>query len=166
VPRQLQRRCSVRRCSAGNRCHRLVGRDVERRVAGLQPTGIATNQSVYRNDSAAIYSTVGTENLPAGGTVVFRLHGAQGGQTALQNCLAHGDTLGSGGLLYRQEFTNVGGLPSVTSSTTNTSVAVSDTSTVYWRVTYNPNDSAFQSDCEENTAVTFVNNDGPGTPFP
>jgi hypothetical protein len=40
-------------------------------------------------------TTVATENLPAGGTVVFfRSEGGHGGQTALQICLAHGDALG------------------------------------------------------------------------
>jgi hypothetical protein len=43
-------------------------------------------------------TTVGTENLPPGGTVVYRSESAHGGQTALQICLANGDALGGGGL--------------------------------------------------------------------
>ena len=41
--------------------------------------------------------------------------------------------------------------------------------TYYWRVTYDPGDSAFigrQSDCVENTVLTFNNDAGPGTEFP
>ena len=48
----------------------------------------------YPNDSATITSSVAGNNLPAGGTVIFRLYQAGGGNTALQNCLAHGATVG------------------------------------------------------------------------
>jgi hypothetical protein len=133
------------------------------------PTEISTAQKVFPNDSATITSTVPGENLPAGGEVVFRLYGPQGGQSALQNCLAHGDTVGQGGLLYKETDTNVGGSPSVTTDTNNTTVSVDADSSVFWRVTYDPKDSAFtgrQSDCVENVALDFTNDGGPGTLFP
>jgi hypothetical protein len=132
------------------------------------PTAISTAQKVFPQDSATINSTVPGRNLPAGGTVIFRLYGPTSGASALENCLAHGDTVGSGGLLYKETNT-VGGSPSVTTGTNNTTVAVSDSGAVYWRVTYDPNDSAFtgrQSDCVENTVLTFNNDAGPGTLFP
>ena len=132
------------------------------------PTEISTHQRVYPNDSATITSSVAGDNLPSGGSVTFRLYGPAGGNSALENCLAHGDTLNSGGLLYRETNT-VGGSHQVTSSTSNTSVAVDSSDTYYWRVTYSTGDTAHtgrQSDCVENTALTFVNDSGPGTLFP
>jgi hypothetical protein len=133
------------------------------------PTEISTHQSAYPNDSATISSSVAGNNLPAGGTVIFRLYQAGGGNTALQNCLAHGNTVGSGGLIYAETKNNVGGQHSVTTSTTNTSVAVDANGSYYWRVTYATGDTAHtgrQSDCTENTVLTFNNDAGPGTLFP
>jgi hypothetical protein len=136
------------------------------------PTEIATAQKVFPNDSATITSSVTGNNLPANGTVVFRLYGPTGGatpQTALQNCQAHGNTIGSGGLLYMETKNNVGGSNSVTVGTSNTSVPVSTNDTFYWRVTYDPGDTAHtgrQSDCVENVSTAFANDAGPGTLFP
>jgi hypothetical protein len=132
------------------------------------PTEISTHQSAYPNDSATITSTVAGKNLPGGGTVVFRLFGPTDGvtpHTALENCLAHGAT----GLIYTETKNNVGGAQSATTSTSNTSVSVDVSETYYWRVTYDPGDAAFigrQSDCVENTVLTFNNDAGPGTEFP
>jgi hypothetical protein len=136
------------------------------------PTEIATAQNVFPNDSATITSSVSGNNLPTTGTVVFRLYGPTDGatpQTALQNCQAHGDTVGSGGLLYKQTLTGVGGSHSVMVGTTNTTVSVNSNDTFYWRVTYDPGDTAHtgrQSDCVENTTTAFTNDSGPGTLFP
>jgi hypothetical protein len=136
------------------------------------PTTIATAQSAYPNDSATITSSVAGNLLPSGGTVVFRLYGPTGGatpKTALQNCQAHGDTVNSGGLLYKETKTNIGGANSVTTGTANTSVSVNVSETYYWRVTYAPGDTAHtgrQSDCAENTVLTFNNDAGPGSLFP
>ena len=133
------------------------------------PTEITTHQRVYPNDSATITSSASGDNLPANGTVVFRLYGPTSGSTALANCQAHGDTLGSGGLLFRQTNTSVGGTHSATTSTNNTTVAVDADQTVYWRVTYSTGDTAHtgrQSDCVENTVLTFGNDAGPGSLFP
>jgi hypothetical protein len=136
------------------------------------PTAISTHQSAYPNDSATITSTVAGKNLPSGGTVVFRLYGPTNGgtpHTALENCLAHGDTVNLGGLLYKETKNNVGGAQSATTSTSNTTVSVDVSETYYWRVTYDPGNSTFigrQSDCVENTVLTFNNDAGPGTQFP
>jgi hypothetical protein len=136
------------------------------------PTQISTAQTVFPEDSATITSSVAGNNLPTGGTVVFRLYGPTGGatpQTALQNCQAHGDTLGSGGLLYKETQSNVGGTHSATVGTSNTTVSVNSNDTFYWRVTYATGDTAHlgsQSDCVENVSTAFINDSGPGSLFP
>jgi len=133
------------------------------------PTSISTAQSAIPNDSATITSSVAGNVLPATGTVIFRLYGPTAGSTALQNCQAHGDTVGSGGLLYKETKNNVGGANSVTVGTTNTTTSVNASGTYYWRVTYATGDTAHtgrQSDCAENTVLTFNNDSGPGTLFP
>jgi len=129
------------------------------------PTSILSDPFVYPNDSATIGSTI--NNLAAGGTVQFRLF------SSLTNCTngAAQQTVGQGGLLYKQSFTPVGGAATESFSTTNTSVSVSSNSTVYWRVTYAvaAGDTAHtgrQSACVENTGLTFASDAGPGTLFP
>jgi hypothetical protein len=133
------------------------------------PTSIATAQSAYPNDSATITSSIVGDNLPSGGTVIFRLYGPANGNTALANCTAAGDVVNSGGLLFKQTNTSVGGTHSATTSTTNTSVSVNVSDTYYWSVTYATGDTAHtgrQSSCAENTVLTFNNDAGPGTLFP
>ncbi len=127
------------------------------------PTKISTDQSVYPNDSATVESSVAGKNLPAGGTVTFRLY------DTVANCQLGGDTVGSGGLLYKETDTIAGGALTETESTSNTSVSVSANATIAWLVTYAPGDSAFtgiQSNCVERTALTFTEDPGPGTLFP
>jgi hypothetical protein len=156
--------------NTGSTSHNTQCNDTAEDVVVRQiPTQISTHQKVFPNDSATITSSVAGNNLPAGGTVIFRLYQAGGGNTALQNCQAHGDTLGSGGLIYKQTNTSVGGQNSVTTDTSNTSVSVDANGSYYWRVTYDPGDTAHtgsQSNCVENTALTFTNDSGPGTLFP
>jgi len=135
------------------------------------PTEISTAQKTYPQDSATITSSVAGDNLPSGGTVIFRLYGAAGANTALQNCQAQGDTLGTGGLVYKQTITGVGGSHSVTVNTNNStfSVDASTNGTYYWRVTYATGDTAHtgrQSNCLENVVLTFADDSGPGTVFP
>jgi hypothetical protein len=134
------------------------------------PTTISTRQRVYPNDAARIASSESSVNLPAGGTVTFRLYVADGGSTAAENCALHGETQGSGGLVYVEQKTLVGGDDVETVSTNNTTYPLTSlTSEAYWWVTYDPNDTAFsgiQSDCAESTSVTFVDHAGPGTLFP
>ena len=128
------------------------------------PTEITTAPRYYPNDNATITSSVTGNNLPAGGTVVFRLY------NSLANCQAHGDTLNSGGLIYKQTVTLGAAAHSQNAATTNTTVEVSSASaTLYWRVTYAPGDTAHvgrQSDCTENILSTIGGDSGPGTTFP
>ncbi|HWC85510.1 MAG TPA: hypothetical protein VG388_03155 [Solirubrobacteraceae bacterium] len=141
----------------------------EKVVVRQIPTQISTHQKVYPQDSATITSSIVADSLPTAGTVTFRLYGPTGSATASQNCLAHGDTIGSGGLLYRQAANPVAGGNSFTVGTSNTTVAVDTNDTFYWRVTYAPGDQAHtgsQSDCVENTTTAFVNDIGPGVLFP
>jgi hypothetical protein len=151
--------------------------DSEKVTVRKKPTSIATSQLVYPQDSATITDTISGDNLPAGGVVTFYLYGATTGTTpaekaasALANCQAHGGTEGTGGLLKIFTATQSTAAPTFTADTNKqTSVSVSANTTVYWRDTYAPNNSAFlgiQSDCVENTATTFVNDSGPGTAFP
>jgi hypothetical protein len=145
--------------------------DAEKVVVRQKPTSISTTQKVFPQDSALITDTIAGDNLPAGGVVTFYLYGAtSGGNSAAVNCGLHGTTVGSGGLLAIFTDTQATAAHTFTATTKNqTSVAVSDNTTVYWRDTYDPGNSAFlgiQSDCVENTATTFVNDSGPGTAFP
>jgi len=138
------------------------------------PTGITTTPRAYPNDSATITSSVASDNLAAGGTIVFKLFQSTNGATASQNCQANTGT----GLLYTQPFTNQpsAAAHSVTVSTTNYpsnagAIAVNAADTLYWRVTYQPpaGDSAHtgvQSACVENNGLTFTAEAGPGTSFP
>ena len=133
------------------------------------PSAISTAQKVFPQDSATLTSSIAGNALPAGGTLIFRLYQATaGGNTAQQNCLAHGTSLGSGGLIYTRTFTTAGGTTE-TLTTDNTTVSVNASGSYYWYVTYAPNDTAHtgrQSNCSENTALTFTNDSGPGTVFP
>ncbi|GAA2475894.1 hypothetical protein GCM10009858_11600 [Terrabacter carboxydivorans] len=127
------------------------------------PTEISTAQKAFPNDSATITSSVAGNNLPSNGTVIFRLY------DTLANCQAGGDTVNSGGLLYKETKTGVGGTHTTTVGTANTSVAVDSNTTVYWTATYATGDTAHTgraSVCTENTQFTFTNDSGPGTLFP
>jgi hypothetical protein len=129
------------------------------------PTAISTAQSAYPNDSATVSSTLVGDNVPAGGTVAFALYGPTAGKTALQNCTA-ATALGQ---LYTESTTTVGGNHSETLNTANTSISVNVSDTYYWLVTYATGDTAHtgrQSNCAENTVLTFNNDTGPGTLFP
>src|SRR5207244_12128630 len=114
-------------------------------------------------------SSVAGANIPAGGTVTFYLYAGDTAANNLANCQAHGTTLNSGGLVYTQAFsTSSTPAHSEPFDSANT-VAVSDNTTVYWRVTYATGDTAHtgrQSDCMESTQTVFTNDPGPGTLFP
>jgi len=133
------------------------------------PTQISTTQKVIPQDSATITSSASGDNIPAGGTVTFFLYAGDTAANNLTNCQAHGGTVGSGGLVYKEPFsTDTTPKHSETFNSNNT-IAVTANTTVYWRVTYATGDSAHtgrQSDCAESTATTFVNDSGPGTLFP
>jgi hypothetical protein len=132
------------------------------------PTSASTAQFAYPNDTATVTSQAVGDKLPAGGTVTFRLYQATNGgaNTALANCTAASNTLGSGGLIYMETKSNVGGAHQVQTQTSNTSVRVTTNGTYYWLVVYDPGDQAHtgrSSQCVENTTFTFTNDPGPGT---
>jgi hypothetical protein len=127
------------------------------------PTTISTAQKAFPNDSATISSSVAGNTLPATGTVIFRLY------DSLTSCQAGSTTVGTGGLLYTETKSNVGGSNSFTVGTSNNSVSVNTNTSVYWTVTYATGDTAHtgrQSACAENTQFAFTNDSGPGTVFP
>lgn len=139
--------------------------DAEKVTVRQIPTTIETSPRAYPNDSATVTSTVAGDSLPSGGTIQFRLFDSQA------TCAAGADaqTVGQDGLLYKESDTSVGGAHSDSATTSNTTVAVSTSATVYWRVTYATGDSAHtgrQSACVENTSMTFTIEAGPGTLFP
>lgn len=146
-------------CSAAPEAEKVTVRQI--------PTAIDTTPRAYPADSATITSSVAADNLLAGGTVQFRLFNSQA------NCVAGASqqTVGQGGLLYKESKTLTGGSHSETVSTANSTVAVSADATVYWRVTYAPTagdtvHTGRQSVCIENTGLTFAGDAGPGTLFP
>jgi len=132
-------------------------------VVRQAPTEISTGQSVYPNDSATV--SVAEANQGTGsvqGSVKFRLY------DSLANCQAStpSDTVGQGGLLYRQIVNLPGNAFSSTVGTTNTTVAVSADTTVYWLVEFTSTNSAQvgrKSVCAESTELDFTNDGGPGS---
>ena len=118
------------------------------------PTSITTRQFVFPNDSSKITLPVaGTLS----GTAKFRLYDSSANCTAT----TPSDTVGTGGLLYKQEVAVSGAAPQ-TVKTTNTTVKIDSSTTVYWLVDYTSSDLSqldSHSTCTENTAVTFTGND-------
>jgi hypothetical protein len=118
-------------------------------------TNISTTQSFFPNDSATV-GTADASNLPAGGSVVFSLYDSSA------NCTAGGTT----GRILTQTLPIVGGSPTETVSTTNTTIAVPPGTTLFWRVTYTTNSASYQgrnSLCTENTTLMITDDPGPGT---
>ena len=100
------------------------------------PSQIATGPFTYPQDSASIKSSVAGDNLPAGGTVEFKLFGAAGGNTANANCLTNNGT----GLVFSETKTGIvpaGGANEVTGIMTNNqsfSIDSTKNGTYFWRV--------------------------------
>jgi len=125
------------------------------------PTSINTAQWVYPNDKA----TVSTSDVTTGnvqGSVKFRLY------DTLPNCQAAtpSDTVGTGGLLYKETVNLTGTNTSEDVFTTNTSVKVDTDTTVYWLVNFtstNPKQFGRNSICMESTQTIFVNDSSGGT---
>jgi hypothetical protein len=118
-------------------------------------TAISTTQSFFPNDSATV-STADNSDLPAGGSVVFSLY------NSLANCQAGGTT----GRILTESRPIVGGAPSETVATTNTTISVPPGTTLFWNVSYTTNSASYegrQSVCTENTTLTITNDPGPGT---
>jgi hypothetical protein len=116
-------------------------------------TGISTRQFVYPQDKAVITASAGG-NLA--GTVTFEMF-----DTAA-NCAANtSDTVGTGGLLYREALSVAGASPQA-KTTNNTSARIAADTTVWWRVAYTSTNAAqlgSLSDCVESTTVSYAGND-------
>jgi hypothetical protein len=139
------------------------------------PTSIATNPWFYPQDRAVISASSGG-NLA--GSVSFKLYQqtTSGGTTtsAHDNCVANGDTVGSGGLVYKETGVSVSGASPQTVDTSNGSnsstayrITASTPANLYWRVTYtstNTSQTGSSSVCVEYTGAT-INADGTVT-FP
>lgn len=132
-------------------------------VVAKAPTALSTAQSVIPNDSATVSVATadqGTGNVQ--GSVKFRLY------DSLANCQATtpSDTVGTGGLLYKETKNLLGTAFSETVSTGNTAVTVSTNTTVYWLVEFTSTNTAQfgrNSLCSESTQTTFVNDSSGGT---
>ena len=119
------------------------------------PTTTTTRQFVYPQDKAKIAASTGG-NLA--GSVRFRLY------DTLANCTADGGTAATG-LLYEElgSLHSIAGASPQFATTNNTTVAITSSTTVYWRVLYdstNPLQDDSESACTESTQVTYAGNDG------
>jgi hypothetical protein len=116
------------------------------------PTSIATNPWFYPQDRAVISASSGGD---LAGSVSFKLY------DNLANCNANGDTVGTGGLLFKEGPDAVSGASPQTVDTSNSSYRVtsSTASSLYWRVTYTSTNAA-QTDsssvCVENIGATIT----------
>jgi hypothetical protein len=115
-------------------------------------TSLATAPWIYPNDNATV-TTPNGGGTPAG-SVKFRLY-----DTAA-NCGATtpSDTVGTGGLLYKESVTLPASTP-FTVNTSNTSVKVEATAQVYWRVEFtstNTSQKGRNSLCVENINATLT----------
>ena len=89
--------------------------------------------------------------------------GQSGGTTtsAHDNCVANGDTVGSGGLVYKEGPDSVSGASPQTVDTSNASYRVTSSTAapLTWRVTYtstNSNQTDSSSVCVENNGATIT----------
>jgi hypothetical protein len=120
---------------------------------------------IYPNDKATVGA--GTGQIDITGSVKFRLYDT----SANCNAVTPSDTVGTGGLLYKETV----GLPAAAGTsknvnTANTSVKVESDTTVYWLVQYlpgsDPNHHGRISQCTESIAATFGNDTSGGTNVP
>ena len=111
-------------------------------------TSMTTAQDWLPNDSATITSGGGTA---ISGSVQFSLY-----DTSLTDCQAGGAT----GRIYHPAAINVSGASPQTVSTNNTTVKVTTSKTVWWRVVFtsdDPNVIGTTSNCVEKTVLTITN---------
>jgi hypothetical protein len=119
------------------------------------PTTTTTRQFVYPQDKAKIAASTGG-NLA--GSVRFRLY------DTLPDCTADGGTAATG-LLYEElgSLHAISGASPQFATTNNTTVAITSSTTVYWRVFYHSTNvlqDDSESACTESTQVTYAGNDG------
>jgi hypothetical protein len=123
-------------------------------------TTTTTRQFVFPQDKVTITTTAGG-NLA--GSVAIRLF------DTLENCQADTDGTGNDpGLLYSEGATGdaiqhpISGATTATATTSNTTVRVTSSTTVFWNVVYtstNPAQTGSSSSCAESTQVTYAGND-------
>jgi hypothetical protein len=110
-------------------------------------TSISTAPWYYPNDKATISAPNGGGNLA--GNITFKLY------DNATNCAANGAT----GLLYSQAAQTVSGAGPLDFNTSNTSVKVSTSTTVFWNVTFtstNPAQRGRNSACAESINATLT----------
>jgi hypothetical protein len=110
-------------------------------------TSISTAPWYYPNDKATISAPNGGGDLA--GNITFKLY------DNATNCAANGAT----GLLYSQAAQTVSGAGPLDFNTSNTSVKVSTTTTVFWNVTFtstNPAQRGRNSACAESINATLT----------
>jgi len=117
------------------------------------PTSLATNPWFYPQDRAVISASSGGD---LAGSVKFRLFD----NSTDCNAKTPSDTVGSGGLLFR-EVDDVSGASAQTVDTSNASYLVSSTlaNSLYWLVTYhstNGDQTDSHSVCVENIGATIT----------
>jgi hypothetical protein len=126
----------------------------ESSVVTTVSTATTTKQFVYPQDKASIAASAGG-NLA--GSVRFRLYDTSA------NCTADSGTA-AGGMLYQElgsAHAIAGASPQV-ATTNNTTVAITSSTTVYWRVFYdstNASQDDSSSPCTESTQVTYAGQD-------
>jgi hypothetical protein len=116
-------------------------------------TAISTAPWYYPNDKATVSAPNGGGNLA--GSITFKLY------DNATNCAANGAT----GLLYSEAAQTVSGAGPLDFNTSNTSVKVSTSTTVYWNVTFtstNPAQKGRNSVCAESINATLTG-DSPGS---
>ena len=114
-------------------------------------TAISTAPWYYPNDKATISAPNGGGNLA--GSITFKLY------DNATNCATNGAT----GLLYSQAAQTVSGAGPLDFNTSNTSVKVSTTTTVYWNVTFastNTSQIGRNSVCVESINATLTGDTG------
>jgi hypothetical protein len=118
---------------------------------------------IYPNDKATVTANAAFTDVQ--GTVKFRLFDT----SANCNATTPSDTVGTGGLLYKETVT----LPAATGTsktvnTSNTSVKVESSTTVYWLVEYSgdANHLGRLSKCSESIATTLTADSSGGTNVP
>ena len=128
------------------------------------PTVTTTRQFAFPQDKVKIDTN--PSGLTLDGSVTFKLYGPTNGgdpKTAAENCALNGDTLGSGGLVYKEGPINISGAGPQYATTDNTTFRITDSGVTYvWRVTYTSSDPAHAnslSDCVESTTVTYAGDD-------
>jgi hypothetical protein len=116
-------------------------------------TAISTSPFYYPNDSATVTAPNGGGDPT--GSVKFRLYDTAANCTAV----TPSDTVGQGGLLYKQAPQDLPAAAPFTVSTSNTTVKVSTSTSVWWLVEFtstNPAQIGRNSVCVENINATLT----------